>query len=42
MVLIIYYMSIEEIKQLMVKRPDSFKTDYFVVIDYLVRKNLLL
>jgi len=38
----IYYMSIEEIKQLMVKRPDSFKTDYFVVIDYLIRKNLLL
>ena len=26
----IYYMSIEEIKQLMVKRPDSFKTDYFL------------
>ena len=37
----IYYMSIEEIKQLMIKRPDSFKTDYFVVIDYVVRKKLL-
>ena len=36
------YRELKEEKQLMVKRPDSFKTDYFVVIDYLVRKNLLL
>lgn len=34
----IYYMSIEEIKKLMITEPNLFKTDYSMVINYLFDK----
>lgn len=37
----LYYMTKEEVKKLMNNKPNLFKTDYFVVMKYLMDKNYL-
>lgn len=37
----LYYMTKEEVKELMNNKPNLFKTDYFVVMKYLFDKNYL-
>lgn len=37
----LYYMTKEEIKILMDNKPNLFKTDYFVVMEYLFNKRYL-